>query len=88
MLLYLTPHLVRPLNEAGDGKDKKSRIEAIRQGWCWAERRWTQVTDDTGIGNPKAATREKGEKFFKAITEEIAAMFVELAKADISNMYQ
>ena len=88
MLLYLSPHLVRPLDEAGEGKDKKNRIEAIRQGWCWAERRWTQVTDDTGIGNPKAATREKGEKFFKTITEKVAEMFVELAQADINNMYQ
>ena len=60
----------------------------MRQGWCWAERRWTKVTDDTGIGNPKAAKIEKGEKFFKAITEEIAAMFVELARSDTNNMYE
>jgi len=88
LLLYLTPHLVRPLEEAGDGKDKKNRIEAIRQGWCWAERRWSQVTEDTGIGNPKAATREKGEQFFKAITEEIAGFLVELDRADVQRLYQ
>jgi len=88
LLLYLTPHLVSSLNDAGYGKERKNKIEAIRQGWCWSERRWTQVTDDTGIGNPKAATREKGEKFFKAITEEVAAMFVELAKSDTNNLYE
>ena len=88
LLLYLTPHLVRPLDEAGDGKDRKNKIKAIQEGWCWAERRWTKVTDDTGIGNPKQATREKGEKFFKAITEEIAAMFVKLAKSDTDNLYE
>jgi len=88
LLLYLTPHLVLPLDEAGDGKERKNKIEAIRQGWCWSERRWSQVTDDTGIGNPKAATREKGEKYFKALTEEIAAMFVELAKSDVKNLYE
>ena len=82
LLLYLTPHLVRPLEEAGEGKEKKHKIEALRQGWFWAERRWSQVTEDTGIGNPKAATREKGEKYFKAITEEIAKVFVELAGSD------
>ena len=88
LLLYLTPHLVRPLGEAGEGIEKKFKIEALRQGWCWAERRWSQVTEDTGIGNPKAATREKGERFFKAITEEVAAVFVELAASDIRHLYE
>ena len=88
LLLYLTPDLVRPLDEAGEGKEKKIRIEAIRQGWCWAERRWSQVTADTGIGNPKAATREKGEKYFKAITEEVAKLFVELAGSDVHHLYE
>ncbi len=88
LLLYLTPHLVRPLEEAGDGKDKKYKIDALRQGWFWAERRWSQVTEDTGIGNPKAATREKGEKFFKSITEEVAKVFVELAESDVNHLYE
>jgi creatinine amidohydrolase len=88
LLLYLTPHLVRPLEEAGEGKAKKYRIEALRQGWFWAERRWSQVTEDTGIGNPKAATKEKGEKFFNAITQEIADVFVKLAASDIHHLYE
>ena len=88
LLLYLTPHLVRPLDEAGEGSNKKPKIEALRQGWVWAERRWSQVTEDTGIGNPKAATREKGEKYFKALTEEVAKVFVELAKSDIRDFYE
>ena len=88
LLLYLTPNLVRPLEEAGEGNEKKNKIEAIRQGWCWAERRWTQVTEDTGIGNPKAATSKKGEKYFKAITEEIATAFWELAKSDMQYLYE
>ncbi len=88
LLLYLTPHLVRPLAEAGEGTDKKYRIEALRQGWFWAERRWSKVTADTGIGNPKAATKEKGEKFFKAITGEVADVFIQLAQGDINDLYE
>jgi creatinine amidohydrolase len=88
LLLYLTPQLVSPLDEAGDGVDKKIKIEAMREGWCWAERRWTQVTDDTGIGNPKKATAEKGELFFKTITKKIAKMLVELANCDAKNLYE
>ena len=88
LLLHLTPHLVRPLTEAGEGKDKKYKIEALKQGWVWAERRWSQVTEDTGIGNPKFATSEKGENFFKAITNEVADVFVKLAESDINNLYE
>jgi len=87
LLLYLTPEKVRPLSEAGDGKEKKFKIEALRKGWFWAERRWHQVTEDTGIGNPKLATREKGEKYFKALTEAMGKVFFELAKSDINNLY-
>lgn len=88
LLLHLTPGLVRPLNEAGDGTAKQHRITAMQEGWLWAERRWSMVTDDTGIGNPKAATREKGECFFKAITGEIAAAFAEIARSDGAQLYE
>jgi creatinine amidohydrolase len=50
VIMHLTPHLVRPLSEAGDGAAKKFRITAIREGWAWAERKWLQVTKDTGVG--------------------------------------
>jgi hypothetical protein len=33
------------------------------------------------------ATREKGEKYFKGLTEDIAKTLVELAKSDINNLY-
>ena len=88
LMMYLTPEKVRPLAEAGDGKERKFKIEALRKGWFWAERRWHQVTDDTGIGNPKLATREKGEKYFKGLTEALAKVLIELAKSDIHCMYE
>jgi creatinine amidohydrolase len=45
------------------------------------------VTEDTGIGNPKRATKEKGQKFFHAVTEKMAELFVEMSNVDISNRY-
>jgi creatinine amidohydrolase len=88
LILHLTPHLVRPLEEAGDGKEKKNKIKEFSEGWVWAERKWSQVTADTGIGNPKASTKEKGERFFKAITEKMGELLVKLAKTDASNLYE
>jgi creatinine amidohydrolase len=88
LILHLTPHLVRPLKEAGDGIEKKNKIKEFSEGWVWVERKWSQVTADTGVGNPKASTKEKGERFFKAITEKMAELLVKLAKTDTSNLYE
>lgn len=87
LLLHLRPELVLPLEEAGEGKEKKSRIRGIREGWAWSERRWSMISEDTGTGNPKAATKEKGARFFKAVTEKMAELMVELAEVDIQNRY-
>lgn len=88
LLLHLTPEWVLPLDEAGEGKEKKHKIEALRQGWFWAERRWSHVTEDTGIGNPKTSTKEKGKRFFETITQKVAAVFLELAECDIDQLYE
>ena len=87
LVMHLTPHLVRPLSEAGDGAAKKFRIGAIREGWAWAERKWLQVTKDTGVGDPRKASAEKGEKYFKAVTEKVAQFFKEVAEADNNDLY-
>jgi creatinine amidohydrolase len=34
------------------------------------------------------ATKEKGEKYFKAITKKMANLFLEISKADIQNLYE
>ncbi len=87
LLLYLRPELVAPLSEAGDGASKKFKIQGIREGWAWAERKWTQVTKDTGVGDPRKATREKGEAYFRAVTEKVATYFQEVCANKNSDMY-
>jgi creatinine amidohydrolase len=88
MMQYLVPELVLPLSEAGEGKGKKFRIDALNEKWAWAERKWTQVTSDTGIGNPYKANPVNGEMCFKAVTEIISKLIIELSEADINNMYE
>ncbi|MFD3000151.1 creatininase family protein [Pontibacter toksunensis] len=88
LILHLRPDLVLPLEEAGDGRDKKPKIKAYREGWAWAERKWSQVTEDTGVGNPKKATKEKGEKFFDAVTDKMSQLFIDLARADLNGLYE
>lgn len=70
------------------GVQKKFKFGAIQEGWAWAERQWTKVTKDTGVGDPRKATAEKGEKYFKAVTEKVAQFFMEVAKTDKDNFYE
>ncbi|MBI1770241.1 MAG: creatininase family protein [Bacteroidetes bacterium] len=79
LMMHLRPHLVLPLSEAADGAAKKFKYRAIQQGWAWAERQWTKVTESTGVGDPRKATAEKGERYFKAVTQKVAQFFLEVA---------
>jgi creatinine amidohydrolase len=88
LMMHLRPNLVLPLEEAGDGQDKKPKIKAFREGWAWAERKWSQVTADTGVGNPKKSTKEKGERFFNAVTDKMSQLFIDLAQAQTDDLYE
>jgi len=85
---HIVPELVRPLSEAGDGKERHFRIAGLREGWAWAPRQWTQVTEDTGVGNPAAASPEKGERYLAAVVERLSRFLVDLAAADPDNLYE
>jgi creatinine amidohydrolase len=87
-MLHLAPELVRPLDEAGPGRARPSRLRGVRDGWAWAPRRWTQVTADTGIGNPAKATAEKGAAYVGAAVERIAEFLVELAALGLDQLYE
>jgi creatinine amidohydrolase len=87
-MLHLAPELVRPLDEAGPGRARPSRLRGVRDGWAWAPRRWTQVTADTGIGNPAKSTAEKGDAYVNAAVERIADFLVELSALDLNDLYE
>lgn len=88
LMQHLTPELLLPLEQAGPGAARPAVLEAMRAGWAWAPRPWTQVTDDTGVGDPRAATPEKGAHFFRLVTERMAAFLEDLAGADPSALYR
>lgn len=88
LLLHLTPDLVLPLKEAGAGAERRFRIKALREGWAWAPRKWREISADTGVGDPSAATREKGAAYFQAVTQWIAGFLVELAAVDPDALYE
>ena len=87
LILHLRPQLVRPLTEAGEGKAKKFRFKAMHEGWAWAERKWTQVTTDTGVGDPRQATAAKGGNYFKSVTQKVAEFFSDVANTPKQDFY-
>ena len=72
----------------GDGYARKSVLSGVREGWAWTPRRWTQVTDDTGVGDPREATAEQGAAFVAEAVERITALCVQLASVDPAKMYE
>jgi creatinine amidohydrolase len=88
VMLAMASELVLPLSEAGPGTERRPKIRALRERWAWAPRRWTQVSADTGIGNPRAATAEKGRVYLERVVGEIGDFLVELADADVDDLYE
>jgi len=88
IMMHITPDLVLPLSEAGEGKAKKFRFRAMQEGWAWAPREWTKVTEDTGIGNPVKATVEKGKRYLTDMIKKIADYFIELAATEPDNFFE
>lgn len=88
LIMHLHPELVLPLEEAGDGSEKKSVIAGVREKWAWTERKWSQVTEDTGIGNPKKASPEKGRRYFEDVTEKVSDLILDICSVDSGEMYR
>lgn len=87
LIMYLHPKLVAPLGEAGNGAAKIWRVNGLNEGWASAERRWSEVTKDTGVGDPSKSTIEKGKRFFDDVTDKIAQFMQELCEVEIDNLY-
>ena len=88
LMLHLAPEQVLPLSEAGPGKARKFKVKGLREGWAWAPRNWILVTKDTGVGDPSGASPEAGAAFFQALTTRISSFLVDLAKADLEDLYE
>ena len=86
-LLFIKPELVLPLTEAGDGSERKAKLKGLKDGWVWIPRDWDKISHDTGLGNPKNATKEKGEAYLKSLTNQIGGFIYELAVTKIDEIY-
>ena len=81
VMLHYYPELV-DLANAGDGRHNDFKIEGLNDKTAWAPRDWACTTKDTGVGNPKKATAEKGRKYIEAVMGRIVKFVTDFALSD------
>lgn len=80
LVLHLRPDLVA-MEQAGDGHRVPFAIESLSRPGVWTPRPWSTVHPDTGCGDPRASTAEKGQAYFDVITTSLAEVLVDFSAA-------
>lgn len=76
-MLYFHPELV-DMNYAGSGNHKDFSIEGLKNKTGWTPRDWFEISADTGVGDPRKATSEKGKIYIDKVTDEISKLLYDL----------
>lgn len=82
VMMYYHPDKVN-ISEAGDGSSKPFALDSLNDKSAWIPRNWSKTSSDSGVGDPRGATAQKGAKFAGAIVEKLSILVVELATQDI-----
>jgi creatinine amidohydrolase len=73
--------------QAGKGEVKQTRFAAVNKKWISMTRPWHLATQDTGMGDPSAATAEKGRKLMDILVDRLGGFLYELAKAQMDEKF-
>ena len=81
-MLHYRPELV-DLSEAGDGASQPFTIASLNEKVGWTPRHWNKATNDTGVGDPRKASAEKGERYVQAVVGKLATLLTEVATQEL-----
>lgn len=84
--LYLFPQFMK-MELAGPGTMHTTRFNAINKGWVSITRPWHLLTDDTGAGDPSAATADKGKRLVDELTIRLGDFLYDLAVAPMDESF-
>ena len=84
--LAFFPQWLRP-ELADDGAAKPSRFEAINRGWVSITRPWHLVSASTGLGDPRAATADKGRRLMDVVVQRLSEFLVQLAASPLDETF-
>ena len=82
VMMHYHPELVN-LEEAGSGEYKTFAVQSLNEKVAWIPRNWGKVSKDTGVGDPRGASVEKGKKFAEAVAKKYAKLFDELVNQEL-----
>ena len=72
---------------ADNGAARPTRLDAINRGWVSITRPWHLVTTNTGLGDPSAATADKGKHLMEIVVDRLSAFLVELSAAEMDERF-
>lgn len=85
LMLHIAPEWVQ-MHLAGDGVTATYKLPSLKASAAvWSPRDWASLTKDTGTGNPKLATAEKGRKIFELLVDAAVPILTELSAAKLGD---
>lgn len=80
--LELFPQWVEE-GQAGEGKVRPFRFEALRKGWVTTSRSFARLNDHCAAGEPTGATAQAGKAYLDLVCERVSNFLIELGKIPI-----
>jgi creatinine amidohydrolase len=75
------------LELADDGAARPSRFDALNRNWVSITRPWHLVSANTGLGNPRAASADKGRRLMDVLVERLATFLIDLASTPLDEKF-
>lgn len=77
VMLHYHPNLIN-MSQAGEGASITFALNSLRDKTGWLPRDWSKVSRDTGIGDPRLASAEKGGRCAEWVVQKLTTLIHEL----------
>jgi creatinine amidohydrolase len=84
--LAFFPEFVHP-ELADAGAAQPTKLEAVNRGWISITRPWHLATTNTGLGDPRDATADKGRRLMDILVERLGQFLIDLAAAPMDERF-
>ena len=64
--------------KSGDGASCKPALQSLAEGVIWMPRNWNEISTDTGVGNPKKSTSEKGKQIAAMVINKLSNIIIDM----------
>lgn len=82
VMMHYHPELVK-MEYAGEGASKPFAVSGLNEKVAWLPRDWSRISNDTGVGDPRAATAEKGKAYAEAVVDKYVRLIHDICTSDL-----